>query len=532
VSEAVHLRMRDGIRLATDVYVPAGAGRFPVVLSRGPYGRREPVTCQAAIADVLVDAGYAVVMQDTRGKYGSEGVARPFAPTEVADAADTLDWIAEQPWSADAVVTIGDSYYGWLQWAAVATGHRLLRGIVPGMTSTRVADDWMYHNNAFCLATMGEWAVAAWTKDTNNFRNLDWTGRPLGELIASWTDGTGAMEAFSGWKGHGPDDAYWRSGMFGAVGPDRVGVPALHLGGWWDTFRSGQVRDWRAAAATARTPQPLVMGSMDHHYVALRDDPWSAAPAEDEHDFAARYVAMIVPFLEQVTGRGSDAGMPPVRYEVAYGEAHVAPTWPPPGLRVDTLHLVDGGRALLDAHGGGLSRRAERLPRLVRWTHDPAQLVPSGELDAFAMLVQPADEATVQARDDVLTFSTPPLERPLELVGESRLHVRAEAVRAGRQFVAKLSDVFLDGRALRITEGVRTVAPGDPDDTVLVPLLPCAYRVQAGHSLRLEIAASHFPRYLPGAPVDAWSDLGDPAPYAIVVGGASGSRLELSVASR
>jgi putative CocE/NonD family hydrolase len=530
VTEAVQLRMRDGVRLATDVYVPAGAGRFPVVLSRGPYGRREPVTCQAAIAAVLVDAGYAVVMQDTRGKYGSEGEARPFAPTEVADAAETLDWIAAQPWSADAVVMVGDSYYGWLQWAAAATSHRLLRGIVPGMTSTRVADDWMYHNNAFCLATMGEWAVAAWTKDTNNFRDLDWAGRPLGELVASWTAGTGGAEAFAAWRDHGPGDAFWRGEPFATVGPDRAGVAALHLGGWWDTFRAGQLRDWRAASRGASMPQHLAMGGLDHHYVELREDPWSVAPAEDEHDFATRYVAMILPFLEQVTSRDSGAAIPPVRYEVAFGDAHVAATWPPPGLRSDTLHLVDGGRALLDAHGGGLSPRAERLARRVRWTHDPARLVPSGELDAFAMLVQPADEAPVQARDDVLTFSTPPLERPLELVGESRLRLRADAAGAGRQFVAKLSDVFLDGRALRITEGVRTVAAGEPDDTVLLPLLPCAYRVRAGHSLRLEVAASHFPHYLPGAPVDAWTDLGGPLPYALVGGGADGSRLELSVA--
>ena len=529
--ETVRIRMRDGVRLATDVYLPRAASRHrvPVVVSRGPYGRDEPMTCQAAIAATLRDAGYAVLVQDSRGRYASEGAADPFAVTEMSDAADTFDWIEAQPWSSDAAITIGDSYYGWLQWAAAASGHRLLRGIVPGMTSTRIADDWMYDHGTFCLSTMCDWAAVAWSTRTNDYRERDWSGRPLGELVTSWTGPTPATRHLRAWMRHESEHPYWRTGAFGTVRPQRIGIPALHLGGWWDVFRRGQLRDWQDARR-AHAGQYLAVRCTDHHHVELREDPWLPPVEEDERDYAARYVGMILPFLELATGRTERAPATPVRYEVAYGGWREADRWPPPGLARLPLHLVDGARALVDAHGGGLSRRAERAAQRVSWLHDPSRLVPSGEDDPFAMLVQTADESGVQTREDVLTFSTPPLDHPLELVGASELHLRG-SIEPGRQFVAKLSDVFLDGRALRITEGVRTVAAGAAGETATVLLRPCAYRVRAGHSLRLEIAASHFPRYLPGAPGDAWRDLGEPLPYAITVGGRDGSRLDLSVAS-
>jgi putative CocE/NonD family hydrolase len=523
----VRIRMRDGVHLATDVYLPrqANGRRAPVVFARGPYGKRELVACQPAIASVLVEHGYAVIAQDIRGRYGSEGVAAPFSPLESGDAWDTLEWMATQRWAADAAIMIGDSYGGWLQWAAVAAGHRLLRGIVPGMTSTRIGDDWMYDHGTFCLSTMAEWAVTAWSGGENAFRDLDWTGRPLGDLVDSWVRGSDAEMHLERWTTHAPSDPFWRTGAFGEVRADRVEVPALHLGGWWDLFRSGQLDDWRAARH--RPDQYLVMSCTDHHHVPLQAEPWLGTADEDDLLFAERYVATILPFLELVSGRAT-APPQPVRYEVAYAGWREADRWPPAELTRLSLHLVDGARALVDAHGGGLSERPARVPMSVSWTHDPEHLVPSLAPDPFAMLVKPPDERLVQERDDVLTFSTPPLERPLELVGSSVLHLPG-AVEHGRQFVVKLSDVFLDGRAFGITEGARTIRGDGRTDAVTVPLRACSYRLRPGHSLRLEIAASHFPRYLPGAPSNPWLSLGEPTTYRLEVGGLNGSRLDLSV---
>lgn len=532
-SRTLRVAMRDGVRLATDVYLPPARSRSrraPVVLARMPYGRTEQVACLPAIAGVLLEYGYAVVAQDVRGRYASEGCAVPFASAEVNDAYDTLEWIEAQSWAADSVIVIGDSYDGWLAWAAAATRHRVLRAIVPGMSSTRIGDDWMYDGGAFCLSTMVDWATAGWSSRENRFVELDWGGRPLREQVDSWLAGSAVAKAFDGWISHGAGSPHWRRGVFRQVRADRIRIPALHLGGWWDFLRRGQLADWRSANRVA-DHQYLAMSCTDHHHVPLRPDPWLGTADDDDREFASRYVAMMLPFLAFASGRSPSPPSARVRYEIAFGDQREADTWPPRDVGRLSLHLVDGYRSVVDAHGGGFSRRAARVATRVAWLHDPECLVPSTEHDPFALLVKPVDERAVQARDDVLTFSTPPLDRPLDLIGSSTLRLRS-TVTSGRQFVAKLSDVFPDGRAFRVTEGARTVPHSSSAETVVIAFRPCAYRLRPGHGLRLEIAASHFPRYLPGACANPWTDLGTSVKYEIVVGGPAGSRLDLCVGPR
>jgi uncharacterized protein len=528
---AFQVAMRDRVRLSTDVYLPPAAARHgqraPVVLARCAYGRREQVACFPAIADALVDRGYAVVVQDIRGKYASEGTAAPFALTEISDAYDTLDWISAQPWAADAVTVIGDSYNGWLAWAAVASRHPALRGAVPGMTSTRIRDEWIHNNGTFCLSTTVDWTGVAWSGHENRFTEIDWARRPLREAAESILNGPTAAAAFQKWVSEPVGSPYWRSGTFHQVRPNRITIPALHLGGWWDFLRRGQLADWQSARRTA-THQYLVMNCTDHHHVPLRGDPFLGTADEDDREFASRYTAIILPFLDFVSGRASLLPASPVRYQLAYGGSQESEEWPPAGTGPISLYLVDGLRSLTDAHGGGLSRRPAQRTTRVTWVHDPESLVPSTERDTFAMLVRPVDERIVQDREDVPTFTGPPLDHPMDLVGTSRLQLRS-TITGARQFAAKLSDVLPDGRAFRITEGVCTLRQGLVDKNAIISFQPCAYRLRPGHSLRLEIAASHFPRYLPAAPTDPWKDLGTPATYTLLVGGPDGSRLDLSV---
>ena len=261
--------MYDGCRLATDVHFPAagvGPVRLPTILSRTAYGRAGATACLPAIARELTARGFAMVAQDIRGRYGSEGVAEPFGG-ETADAAATLDWIVAQPWSDGQVVMIGDSYGGWLQWAAAASRHGALRAIVPGMTSARVADVWMYDGGVFNLSMMAQWAITGWSGRENVVEMPDWTVRPLAGLLDRWfPEATG--NPFLRWATHGPSHPYWRSGAFAGIGAANVGVPALHLGGWWDLFRAGQLSDYVAAVAN-NDRQYLLMLAADHHHSSV-----------------------------------------------------------------------------------------------------------------------------------------------------------------------------------------------------------------------------------------------------------------------
>jgi len=136
-ADARLVRMRDGVRLATDVYLPEPPGpRRPAILIRLPYDKSGRSTFMPAIAHYLTANGFAVVIQDVRGKFRSEGVAEPFV-NEAADGHDALDWIVSQPWSNGIVGMSGDSYYGFTQWAAASTGHPALRAMVPRATGSR-----------------------------------------------------------------------------------------------------------------------------------------------------------------------------------------------------------------------------------------------------------------------------------------------------------------------------------------------------------------------------------------------------------
>ncbi len=508
--------MRDGVHLATDLYLPPrsarrGRGRLPAVLVRLPYDKRGPVSFMPPTAGYLVDRGYAVVVQDVRGKCGSEGGIDPFVH-EVTDGADTLDWVCAQSWSNEVVGMIGDSYYGFTQWAAAASGHPALRAIVPRVTSTRVADDWMYQGGVFCLGPMVDWAASTWMDaDVHEF-DRDWSPRPLADLVPSWHAGRTAP-VLERWRSEPADSSYWNRGDLAAVRPDRVQIPILHLGGFWDLFRRGQVADWKAAAGRADR-QRLVLSATDHMSTPLPEAPGPAdnpfASAEAFARFLPGYLDTAVAFLdEHLCGRSPRHPAAPVRYELAGAGWRITPTWPPPESHALTLFPVDAANASAGPEGGGLAFRPDVGRSFVSWLHDPTNLVPTNDFDVWGPLLALPDERDVEVRSDVLTFTTDPLTADLDLVGdqEALLEVSAEAVPTS--VVAKLVHVYPDGISRRITEGAALVGgDGDvPGTPVSVDLGPTAYRLPAGHRLRLEVAASHFPRYLPSlAPgADAWT---------------------------
>jgi putative CocE/NonD family hydrolase len=523
--------MRDGVKLATDVYLPdavrrGSLRRVPVLFSRLPYGRREQVACLPAIASEMTERGYAVVAQDIRGRYDSEGTARPFADHELGDAYATLDWINAQPWARNGVVMFGDSYCGWLQWAAAATGHPGLRAIVPAMTTTRIGDTWMYTSGTFSLRPMLEWAIVAWSARENRFEEPDWRTRPLAALIDIWLGDSPAGAPFKAWASSPQQASYWRRGTFSAVRPTRSRIPALHLGGWWDLFRRGQLSDWRTARR-ARPDQHLVMTASDHHHIPLRPEPWLSMQDEDDAQYARRFAAAVSPFLKYVF---EDApALPTVRYEIAHAGWLVSDNWPPRGLRRRSFSLVDGRSAVIDYHGGGLSPRPPRGRSRLVWRHDPNDLVPATERDPFAALVAVADQRVIEGRQDVPTFSSTPLTEPLDLVGESRLLLRGDGVMPHRQFIARLCDVFPDGRVFMITEGALTLPKDAAVGNAVLVLAPCAYRLQPHHCLRLEIAASSFPRYLASCAGDPWADFGESVEYELTIGGGVATRLDVCV---
>jgi putative CocE/NonD family hydrolase len=307
------------------------------------------------------------------------------------------------------------------------------------------------------------------------------------------------------------------------------------MGGWWDVFRRGQLADWHAARGAGGAPQRLILDATDHQWDPFRPDGGRAAdpladPAQMER-FLPHYLDDVVAFLDDALGIRS-APAAPVRFRVAGGGWHEAPEWPPPGARDLVLHLADGARATADAQGGALAVAPDAARHTVRWTHDPADLVPTLDADVWRPLLELPDELAVEARADVLTFTAEPVSDPLVLCGGVEAILDAGAERPGAHVTAKLVDVSPHGSARRIAQGIRVLGSAAPDAPVVVDLGPTAYRLAPGHRLRLEVAASDFPRYLPAFDpgADPWhATAGRPAEQHLRTGGPDGSRLRMSV---
>ncbi len=533
-AEQVMLPMRDGVRLATDLYLPPSPRRLPALLIRMPYDKSADFAFMPQVARHLLDQGYAVVVQDVRGKIRSEGATFAFVH-EVADGYDTLSWIERQPWSNGSVGMLGDSYYGFTQWAAAASGHRALRCMAPRMTSTEIGTDWMYSQGVFCLYTMLWWASLTWVDEHLWEGGIDWGVRPLDAVLPAAHRGRRSA-SFDRWIQTGPDDPYWVDAAFAGRGNprERADLPVLHAGGWWDVFQRGQLRDFHVMNRRAAA-QYLEMGSRDHWDQELREE-GEAAPDLHDPQFLERWIPSYLEpsvrfFARHLRGDGG-VRMPAVRWHLAHAGWREAASWPPQGARESILYLADAERSASALEGGTLATRPDARVQTVRWTHDPADPVPYLTPDAWGCLAELPDERGVETRPDVLTFTADPAQHPIDLAGPMRANLTVGSGAGTLHVVVKLVDVAPSGRAQRIAEGAALVRDARRGERASVSLGDTGYRLRPGHRLRLEVASSCFPRYLlhPGTDGDPWHTTRFAAnEQSLTTGGAGSSTLALTL---
>lgn len=534
-AESFDVPMRDGVLLSTDVYLPADIPA-PVILVRTCYDKASWLTFLPLVAEYVNTRGYTLVAQDVRGKGRSEGESVPFAH-EIEDGFDTLEWVSQAPWSNGQIAMFGDSYFAYTAWAALASGHPALGAIVSRGIATDVASEVVYRDGTFLLATNAFWAPF-WL-DANLYDvvpPLDWSHRPLSGIIGDWLPGR-RSDFFDTVRTAVPGDDFWNQPCFARVRDAEVNVPILHVGGWWEDFHRGQLEDWRRAVEAGKAPQYLLMDATDHFDARLAPDD---APLDDFREteeglreYLPRYLDPAIAFLDCELRRLPVLPPPAVRVEIANAGWWDGDHWPPRGAGVERLHLALVERAGVDAFGGVLSGAAPEGNETVRWMHDPDDLVPSlDEVPFRDLLGTLPDEAVIEGRPDVLTFTSDVFDHPIDLVGPIRLHLHVGAEAPTMQIVAKVVDVYPSGRARRIADGAVTRSVGEAPTSLV--LADAAYRVPTGHRLRLEVAASCFPRYLPVIdPVaGSWDALtGMPIEYWLSSGPGNPSFLELTTAS-
>jgi predicted acyl esterase len=486
------VRMRDRVRLATDVYLPEGLdGATEAVLVRLPYDKCGDYCFMPRLAPLFTAQRYAFVVQDVRGKFRSEGDDIPFV-NEVLDGYDTLEWIVGQSWSNGRVGMFGDSYYGYTQWACVASGHPALRAICPRCTGADVVDLPRPGSDEVPLMLMASYLAEHWVgRDAYEFE-IDWTPRPLLDVFEP------IWEALGG-RSHGFDLSYPHPiplRRFPTGHPfDARPVPTLQTMGWFDNIAPWQ---WHDHERLAERPdwsrlEYLHIDAVDHEIYHHSDTPITEATDHDVNPAALdallpRYVNPALEFFDVFLRESEPVdALPKVRWRPVHGDWKSSETWPPPGAVARTLYLGADGTL------------SEQVPAAgeASWTHDPERLVPSKVPNPFAFLQQYPDEREYGERPDVLSFAAAPVVDPLELAGPIELIAVVRSTGPVMDVFARLLDVAPDGSARYIARGQIVVDPAATDTLVRISLCHAGYLLQPGHGLCVHLFGSDFPEFVP-----------------------------------
>jgi putative CocE/NonD family hydrolase len=532
--------MRDGVTLAADVYRPQGPGPFPVILMRLPYDKTQAENIAYSHPSWYARHGYLVVVQDVRGRWASEGEFTPFLH-EAEDGYDTIAWAARLPDANGRVGMYGFSYAGATQLMPATLRPPGLVTICPAMTASQYYEGWTYNQGALALAFTMSWAIdlaggdARRAKDDEARRRLEaawgsiqgWNWYlPLTEF-PPLSGEYGAY--FRDWLAHPTYDDYWRRW---SIDEDysRLTVPALHVGGWYDIFLSGTVKNFtgmrdEAGEATAREAQKLVIGPWTHMPWAPASDASAGVEPTAVDDVHLRWFDQLL--------KGEERGVleAPVSLFIMGAETwRDYPAWPPPGARPVHWYLRSGGRANSRFGDGTLSTEApgEEPPDL--FTADPlAPMTSAGGHScclSFVAPMGPADQRAVEAFNSVLVYTSEALREPLELIGDVTLTLYAATTARDTDWTARLCEVHPDGRSINLQEGIVRAryresltdpSPVEPDRVYCytIPLGPVGVRVAAGNRLRLTVSSSDFPQW--DRNLNTGGELFDKGPTAAVV---------------
>jgi putative CocE/NonD family hydrolase len=498
---SVPVAMRDGVRLSANVFLASERARVPAILVRTPYGKGADITPNY---QAFVEHGYAIVVEDVRGRYESEGAFQPLTQ-EVHDGDDTLNWIARQPWSDGKIGMMGGSYLGIVQWKAALASNPHLKAIFPVVSGNDDYRDRYYSTGGALklghrLGWMAENLRApGYHQDFSQFvlhlpvRSADLAA--LGWVSPVYQD---VME-------HPSFDTFWRA-ISAKEQLDKVRVPVFAVGGWYDNSVQSDLEAFAALRKRSGVNRVLV-GPWAHNMSV----PFEHANFGADARVPLRELQMEW-FDQWLMGRDSPLlSKPPVKIFVMGSDIwREEREWPPPDARPKILYLESVGKANSLAGDGVLGDKPPHKTAADQFVFDPYNPVPTrgGAVCCNPKVFPwgPMDQRPAEARKDVLVYTTRPLKHPMEAIGgvQAVLYVASSA--RDTDFTAKLVDVFPDGEARNLTDGIlrlryrnslekpELATPGEIY-RVTVDAGVTANMFLKGHRIRLEISSSNFPRF-------------------------------------
>jgi len=498
----VKVPMRDGVQLAANIWRPKAEGRYPVILMRSPYGKMDEKFDEAMR---YTAAGYVMVVQDCRGRGKSEGLWDPFR-YDVEDGFDTQEWVGQQPWCNGEIGTAGGSYVGWTQWAAAAKASKYLKAMVP-IVPFDSAHDIAYTGGALQLALLMGWGTAVGgvavspDKLPDVFRHL-----PLNTFGDQFEK---KIPYLNDWVAHATYDDYWKQRSIDHRYAE-VTIPVLNIGGWYDIFSKTTIELVDQVRASSkdrevRRNQFVVIGPWGHgvggRKIGELDFGTNATFKVGEWQFKW--------FEYWLKGRETGVEDWPAYYLFVMGENRWRSEneWPLKQTQFTSYYLHSYGKANSVKGDGSLSTTAPGQEKTDEFSYDgddPAPTVGGNNLVGAA--AGPYDQTKVEAREDVLVYSTAPLEQDVEVTGPVKMILHAASSARDTDFTAKLVDVHPDGKAFNLCDGIiraryrqdlakeALLEPGKAEPFE-IDLWVTSNLFKRGHRIRLEVSSSNFPRF-------------------------------------
>ncbi len=528
--------MRDGTRLATDIFRPDAPGRFPALVNRGPYGKEGYLDNPDHSMWYFPKHGYVFVSQDCRARFDSEGDYYDPVFQEALDGWDTVEWAARQPWATGRVGTTGQSYLGATQYTLAGTNplppH--LGAMAPVSASSDFHQSWVYHTGG---AMEWGWMVPYAVHKGRN--TLERIGRS--DLLAQMDEyvlppGNFAQPLTDQWYRHLPlrdwidrlketapyfheyfdqenDGPYWwRANLLRNL--SGIKIPMFHVSSWYDIFLEGALNSYQAirdrgAKSLARQNQKLLIGPWAH----IRPYTEATSGGCGDIDFGPEARIELHEYLLRWFDhwlKDEDTGFmeePPV-YLFVMGDNkwRQENEWPLARTNYTRYYLHSGGDANTRRGDGSLSTIPPGEETPDQYVYDPANPAPTAGGNTLIIDYGVFDQGGVEDRPDVLVYTSEPLERDLEITGPISAKIFAASSAIDTDFTAKLVDLRPDGYAQNIQDGIvraryRTSAaqpsfiiPGRVVEYT-IDLWATSHVFKAGHRIRLDVSSSNFPRF-------------------------------------
>jgi putative CocE/NonD family hydrolase len=535
VEKNLPMKTRDGTTLYADIVRPDSPGRFPALLSRTPYGKDTAMGNNEGSAYFLARHGYVTVMQDCRGRFTSEGEYYPMVD-DISDGYDAVEWAARLPWSNGRVGTFGQSYMGASQYMMARNNPMppQLQAMIPVSAAADYHQGWVYHTGG---AMLWGWAVPyAILKGRNTLERLGRDdllakmdqyveqgtnfSQPLREEwfrhlpMQDWAEFLKeAAPYFADYISNSDYGDYW-SKINVKHNLKNISVPMLHISSWYDIFLEGALNAYQGIKSESDSPQArrgqrLFIGPWAHLFPFVKptsqgtgDIDFGSKALVDLHDLHLRWYDYWLKDVE--TGVMDD---PPVTvFTMGENKWKTLEDWPPPNAHYTRWFLHSDGNANTLNGDGTLSTIPPDDESADTYVYDPDNPVPSLGGANLSIPLGVQDQTPTERRQDVLVFTSEPMQQPMEVTGPIIVHLWATSTAQDTDFTAKLVDLHPDGYAQNLQDGIIRARYRDSasEPTLIDPGRVYEYTIDLwatsnvflkGHRIRLDISSSNFPRF-------------------------------------